>query len=109
MIVIVLKIERKKCELFPMPIEEKPVNCVRHSRGFTQTYFSFNLFIKSIDIYFFLRIDFNSMKIIFSFFRIFQCCSQLLVTMFDLSIEIKSIFEKSLKLLYLENFVRLLG
>ena len=35
-----------------MSTEEQLVNCVRHTRGFIEVYFLFNLFIKSIDIFF---------------------------------------------------------
>ena len=58
------KNRKKKCELFLMSIEEQLVNCVRHTRSFTQIYFSFNLFMNSINMIFksFLRI----------FLRIFQ-------------------------------------
>ena len=57
----------------------------------------------------FLRIDFNRMKINFSFFRIFSSCTQWLVRMFDISIEIKWMCEKNLKSLFLENFLSSFG
>lgn len=57
----------------------------------------------------FLRIDFNTMKINFSFFTIFQCCSSWFVMLFDLFIEIKCIWKLNLESLYLENFFSSFG
>ena len=38
--------KNKKSEIFIMSTEEQLVNCVRHTRGFIQIYFLFNLLIK---------------------------------------------------------------